>query len=82
MRIDQFCDRFDAEFDELHHTMIERREQFEKKAFYETQELETKLSNPNEYLKIKPKNRLKELQFQEKLVSLEERVYEALDFRK
>lgn len=50
--------------------MIERREAFEKKAFYESQELETRLSQPSEYLKIKPKNRLKELQFQEKLVSL------------
>jgi hypothetical protein len=62
--------------------MIERREAFEKKAFYESQELENRLGQPSEYLKIKPKNRLKELQFQEKLVSLEERVYEALDFRK
>lgn len=40
------------------------------------------MNNPNEYIKIKPTNRLKELQFQEKLVSLEERVYEALDFRR
>lgn len=62
--------------------MVERREGFEKKAYYESQELENKLGQPNEYLKIKPKNRLKELQFQQKLVSLEERVYEALDFRK
>jgi hypothetical protein len=74
-RIDEFCDYFDREFEELQRTMIERREGFEKKAFYESQELENRLGNPNEYLKIKPKNRLKELQFQEKLVSLEERVY-------
>jgi len=33
-------------------------------------------------LKIKPKKKLKELQTQEKLVSLDERVEEALDFRK
>lgn len=62
--------------------MVQRRQGFEKRAFYESQELEARLGQPNEYLKIKPKNRLKELQFQEKLVSLEERVYQALDFRK
>ena len=46
-RIDEFCDQFDREFDQLHKTMLERREGFEKKAFYEAQELETKLANPN-----------------------------------
>lgn len=81
-RVDEFCARFDLEFEQLQATMIERREAFEKRAFYESQELETRLGQPSEYLKIKPKNRLKDLQFQEKLVSLEERVYEALDFRK
>ena len=62
--------------------MLNRRENFERQVYYETQALEERLNLPSEYLKIKPKNRLKELQFQEKLVSLEERVYEALDFRK
>jgi len=33
-------------------------------------------------MKVKPKKKLKDLQTQEKLVSLEERVEEALDFRK
>lgn len=33
-------------------------------------------------LKVKPKKKLKDLQTQEKLVSLDERVEEALDFRR
>ena len=37
IRIDEFCDRFDLEFDALQKKMIERREEFEKKAFYEAQ---------------------------------------------
>ena len=40
------------------------------------------MSRPTELCKIKPKKKLKEYQTQEKLVSLEERVEEALDFRK
>ena len=39
--------------------MLQRRENFEKKAFYEVQALEERLNQPSEYLKIKPKNRLK-----------------------
>lgn len=44
--------------------------------------LAEKLSKNTEFLKVKPKRKLKDLQTQEKLVSLDERVEEALDFRK
>jgi hypothetical protein len=44
--------------------------------------LEDKLGKAVELVKIKPKKKLKEYQIQEKLVSLDERVEEALDFRK
>jgi hypothetical protein len=48
----------------------------------ECERLEEKLSCVTENIKIKPKKKIRELQVQEKLVSLEERVEEALDFRK
>lgn len=48
----------------------------------ETDRLEEKLACVTENIKIKPKKKIRELQVQEKLVSLEERVEEALDFRK
>jgi len=44
--------------------------------------LDEKLSKDTELLKVKPKKKLKDLQTQEKLVSLDERVEEALDFRR
>ena len=34
IRVDEFCAFFDAEFNQLEKTMIERREAFEKRAFY------------------------------------------------
>jgi hypothetical protein len=44
--------------------------------------LDEKLSKDTELVKVKPKKKLKDLQTQEKLVSLDERVEEALDFRR
>lgn len=44
--------------------------------------LNERLENPAEYIRIKPKSKVKYFQMQEKLVALEERVEEALDFRK
>ncbi|CAD8075068.1 unnamed protein product [Paramecium sonneborni] len=48
----------------------------------EMNQLEEKLSKNTEFLKVKPKRKLKDLQTQEKLVSLDERVEEAMDFRR
>lgn len=48
----------------------------------ELMKLDEKLSKDTELLKVKPKKKLKDLQTQEKLVSLDERVEEALDFRR
>jgi hypothetical protein len=36
-RIDEFCSKYDQEFEQLQKTMIERREAFEKMGFYESQ---------------------------------------------
>jgi hypothetical protein len=33
-RVDDFCAHYDLEFEQLQATMIERREAFEKRAFY------------------------------------------------
>ena len=44
--------------------------------------LQENLQKDTHLIKFKPKKKLADLQIQEKLVSLEERVEEALDFRK
>jgi len=48
----------------------------------EMEKLEDKLGKAVEALKIKPKKKLKEYQTMEQLVSIEERVEEAIDFRR
>ena len=38
-KIDEFCDMFDKEYENLQKIKLQRRETFEKQAFYESQAL-------------------------------------------
>ncbi len=60
----------------------DRRGKLDENYHAELMRLEEELFSRKELVKFKPKHKLFELQVQEKLVSLEERVEEALDFRK
>ena len=69
-RIDEFCLKYDQLFNELMQTKIERKALFEQEALYELNSLSEKLGDPAEYIRIKPKSKVKYFQMQEKLVAL------------
>ena len=81
-RIDEFCQKYEQEFSALMLYKLNRRQGLEKEAIYEMSLLDERLSDPAEYMRIKPVSKVKLYQMQEKLVALEERVEEALDYRK
>lgn len=81
-RLDDFYDFYYDEFLKLEEYKGTRRAETQFKHVEERNQLEEKLGKAVEMVKIKPKKKLKEYQIQEKLVSLDERVEEALDFRK
>ncbi|CAD8067432.1 unnamed protein product [Paramecium sonneborni] len=81
-KLDDFYDQYYQEFQQLTKYKIDRRAQLKQSQENELGQLEDRLSKDTELMKVKPKKKLKDLQTQEKLVSLEERVEEALDFRK
>ncbi|EAR89830.3 hypothetical protein TTHERM_00633370 (macronuclear) [Tetrahymena thermophila SB210] len=81
-RLDDFYDSYYDEFGKLEEYKAQRRAELQLKQVEERNMLEDKLGKAVELVKIKPKKKLKEYQIQEKLVSLDERVEEALDFRK
>ncbi|KAM3141064.1 hypothetical protein pb186bvf_006865 [Paramecium bursaria] len=81
-RLDDFYDQYYEEFQKLEQYKTNRRNQLKATQEAQYSSLLDKLSKDTELLKVKPKKKLKDLQTQEKLVSLEERVEEALDFRK
>ncbi|CAD8148976.1 unnamed protein product [Paramecium octaurelia] len=81
-KLDDFYDQYYQEFQQLIKYKIDRRAQLKQTQENELGLLEDRLSKDTELMKVKPKKKLKDLQTQEKLVSLEERVEEALDFRK
>ncbi|CAK59937.1 unnamed protein product (macronuclear) [Paramecium tetraurelia] len=81
-KLDDFYDKYYQEFQQLTKYKVDRRAQLKISQEKELGLLEDRLSKDTELMKVKPKKKLKDLQTQEKLVSLEERVEEALDFRK
>ncbi|CAK91961.1 unnamed protein product (macronuclear) [Paramecium tetraurelia] len=81
-KLDDFYDKYYQEFQQLTKYKVDRRAQLKISQEKELGILEDRLSKDTELMKVKPKKKLKDLQTQEKLVSLEERVEEALDFRK
>ncbi|KAM3145583.1 hypothetical protein pb186bvf_002357 [Paramecium bursaria] len=81
-KLDDFIDRYYGYFQQFEQSKAQRIESQIKLQNDEMNQLQEKLSKNTEFLKVKPKRKLKDLQTQEKLVSLDERVEEALDFRR
>ncbi|CAD8073276.1 unnamed protein product [Paramecium primaurelia] len=81
-KLDDFYEKYYNYFQQFENQKKIRIQMQIQKQSEEMGQLEDKLSKNTEFLKVKPKRKLKDLQTQEKLVSLDERVEEAMDFRR
>lgn len=81
-KLDEFLDRYEKKFEFLNNARRQREEQFSQKRLEEREELEKQLGSDSHLVKFKPKRELREYLKNERLVALEERIEEAVNFRK
>jgi hypothetical protein len=79
---DKFYEYYEKEFKDLNTYSLERETQLRAQHEDQLSNLLDRLDRATQALKFKPKPELKEYQTQEKLVSIDERVEEAMNFRK
>jgi hypothetical protein len=92
-QLDEYIDIGQEKLKDFHRQWEENFENFEKDSMnkieelkeqheHEMEDLNMRLERAVEAVKVKPKARLKELQIQEKLVAANERIEEAINYRK
>jgi hypothetical protein len=81
-KLKDFYRTWEENFDNFENDSLNKIETLKEGHVQEMEDLNMKLERAVEAVKVKPKARLKELQVQEKLVAVNERIEEAMNYRK
>lgn len=81
-KLDEFLDSYSKEFEALQHKNKQALIALETELKVERASIEAKLNSDSHLLKFKPKKELRQYLTSEKLVALEERIEEAMNYRK
>lgn len=81
-KLKDFYRQWEENFENFEKDSMNKIEDLKMRHVQEMEDLNMKLERAVEAVKVKPKARLKELQVQEKLVAVNERIEEAMNYRK
>mmetsp|Transcript_29401 Transcript_29401/g.29006 ORF Transcript_29401/g.29006 Transcript_29401/m.29006 type:complete len:431 (-) Transcript_29401:57-1349(-) len=81
-KLKDFHKQWECNFEDFERESMNKIEELKNQHENEMEELNMRLDRAVEAVKVKPKARLKELQTQEKLVAANERIEEAINYRK
>lgn len=81
-KLDEFLERYTQRFEEFQQQKLDRQEQLDLERREKREELERDITSDTHMVKFKPKKELKDYLTNERLVALEERIEEAVNFRK